>query len=183
MQQPAQALIHPWPLLAVGLQIDLLGHQTHDHAEFGDVKDSLRIVEQLKGVRSNQNARRQIAQHGAKADQRIELLLTQDEMDAVEALASERKMKRGAWIVSLVRRRLHRDPQPPAPEAKLLEGIRSELRRIGVNVNQVAAAAHSGAGGMFDRDQLSSLQDELRSLIGAGGAARRGDLSYWETPE
>lgn len=122
-----------------------------------------------------------------RADQRLELLLTGEEIAAVEALASTKGMKRSAWLVSLVRRRLHRDPEPALPDARSLEGIRSELRRIGVNLNQMTQAVHvkrmDGAGEGVLVDVLSAMQAEVQALVAAVGAARRGDLAYWETPE
>ena len=125
----------------------------------------------------------EIAPRAGRADQRIELLLTEAEVEAIEQLASGRGMKRSAWLVSLVRRRLHRLPEPAMPEAKSLEGIRSELRRIGVNINQIAQAHHLGQGGSGELGRLEALVAEIRALVTAVGAARRGDLSYWEVAE
>ena len=118
----------------------------------------------------------------ARADQRIELLLTEAEVAAIEAHAQARGMKRAAWLVALVRRRLHQKPQPALPDAKALEGIRGELRRIGVNVNQMAHLLNAGGSGPTS-EALSALQADLNALIGAVGSARRGDLAYWDTAE
>lgn len=125
----------------------------------------------------------EIAPRAGRADQRIELLLTEAEVEAIEQLASGRGMKRSAWLVALVRRRLHRAPEPPLPEAKSLEGIRSELRRIGVNINQIVQAHHSGQGDPADIRQVEAAMSGIRALVAAVGAARRGDLAYWEVPE
>lgn len=116
-----------------------------------------------------------------RADQRLEILLTAEEVSAIEALAEARGMKRSAWLTSLVRHRVHRAPEPAAPEAKMMEAIRSELRRIGVNLNQIAQATHGGGGGGVP--DLGPFQDELRAWVSAIGAARRGDLAYWAAPE
>ncbi|KKC24261.1 MobC family plasmid mobilization relaxosome protein [Sphingomonas sp. SRS2] len=125
----------------------------------------------------------EIAPRAGRADQRIELLLTEAEVEAIGQLASGRGMKRSAWLVSLVRRRLHRSAEPAMPEAKSLEGIRSELRRIGVNINQIAQAHHLGQGRSGDLGRLEALVAEIRASVTAVGAARRGDLSYWEVAE
>ncbi|WP_340318228.1 plasmid mobilization protein [Rhizorhabdus argentea] len=122
-----------------------------------------------------------VAPREGRADQRLEILVTKGEATAVEALAAQRGMKRSAWLVNLVRRRLHRSPEPAPPEAKSLEAIRSELRRIEVNINQIAQAP--GQGGSGDLGRLEALVVEIRASIAAVGAARRGDLSYWEVAE
>lgn len=124
-----------------------------------------------------------IAARGAKADQRLEVLLTSEEVAAIEARAEVLGMKRSAWLTSLVRRHLHKAPEPPASEARALEGIRSELRRIGVNINQIAQAAHGGGAGEGAVRQLADLQEDIRRSIAAVGAARRGDLAYWDVAE
>ena len=125
----------------------------------------------------------EVAPRAGPADQRIELLLTEAEVAAIGRLAGDRGMKRSAWLVALVRRRLHRAPEPPLPEAKSLEGIRSELRRIGVNINQIVQAHHFGQGDPADIRQIEAAMSGIRALVAAVGAARRGDLAYWEVPE
>ena len=124
-----------------------------------------------------------VAPRDGRADQRLEILLTESEVRAVEALAAGKGMKRSGWLVSLVRRRIHRSPEPALPEAKLLEGIRSELRRIGVNINQIAQARHLGQLQAGDLDWIEALAAELQTWISAVGAARRGDLDYWAVAE
>ncbi|RVT90323.1 mobilization protein [Sphingomonas crocodyli] len=119
-----------------------------------------------------------------RADQRLEILLTSDEVAAVEAMAARRGMKRSGWLVSLVRRRLHCSPEPAAPDGKALEAIRSELRRIGVSVSHIAEAIQAGEKLPTDvHTSLDALRCEIRSAVNAVGAARRGDLAYWDTPE
>ena len=125
----------------------------------------------------------EIAPRSGRADQRVELLFTASEVDAIERLASHRGMKRSSWLISLIRRRLHRSIEPAQPDAKTLEGIRAELRRIGVNINQIAQAQHVGQGAPVDLGRLEQATAEIRTLVGAVGAARRGDLAYWEVAE
>jgi len=123
-----------------------------------------------------------------KADRRIELLFTDDEMAQIEVASAERQLRRATWLTALVRRRLAINPKPAVPDGRTLDAIRSDIRKIGVNVNQIAAAANGAKGqaGIDLKDgleQLATLQADLKAMVQAIGQARRGDLSYWETPE
>ncbi len=61
--------------------------------------------------------------------------------------------------------------------------IRRELRRIGVNVNQMARALNTAVleGAVLDLElaQLAAFQAELGAWVEAVGDAFRGNLDYW----
>jgi len=100
---------------------------------------------------------------------------------AVEAAAVD--LSRTQWSVALIRARLHRRPQLTPVEAVALIEIRRELRRIGVNINQIARALNTAVmeGQVLDLElaQLGAFQAELGAWVEAMGDAFRGNLDYW----
>lgn len=63
---------------------------------------------------------------------------------------------------------------------------RRELRRIGVNVNQIARALNTavmeGAVLGLELAQMDAHQAELRGWVKALGEAFEGNLVYWSEP-
>ena len=92
-------------------------------------------------------------------------------------------LSRTQWSVALIRARLHRRLQLAPPEAVALIEIRRELRRIGVNINQIARALNTAVvdGAVLDLElnQLGAFQAELGAWVEAVGDAFRGNLDYW----
>lgn len=105
--------------------------------------------------------------------------------DAVglDAAAIEMGLTRNAWAAALIRRRLCGRPTFRRPDELSLLAIQSELRRIGVNVNQIARAMNTA----MMEDQVLKLElaylDDLRAEIRAHMLALReafvGSLAYW----
>ena len=62
---------------------------------------------------------------------------------AQKAEAAAVGLSRTQWSVALIRRRLRDRPQFSRPEALALIEVRRELRRIGVNINQIARALNT----------------------------------------
>lgn len=121
-----------------------------------------------------------VAPRKMAASHRIELLFTDDEVEAIEQAATAKGLRRTSWLTALVRRRIAMRPQPAEPDAKALEAIRSELRRIGVGLATLAEGRH---GGPETAMVVEKAKHEVQLLVRAVGAARRGDLAYWDTPE
>ena len=87
--------------------------------------------------------------------------------------------------MSLIRRRLHNRPQmTPAERVDLLE-VRRELRRIGININQIARALNTAVmeGSVLDLEiaQIAAFAAEIRGHLGGLDDAFAGNLAYWSS--
>ena len=100
---------------------------------------------------------------------RFQLSLTAEEVLAVEAHGAILELRPAQFCTVLVRRWLGLRKAPPASTASALGRIRNELRRIGVNINQIARAANEFANPtehtLRDRGLMSA--DELAHGIGS----------------
>jgi hypothetical protein len=113
---------------------------------------------------------------------RVMVRLSPVEAAAVDAAAAAMELRRATWIAALVRRRVLGRPTLTRSEALQLASIRGEIRRIGVNVNQIArAVAQSGRLLGFDHElaSLEALRRELSAQIAAIGDGLKGNLDYW----
>ncbi len=119
---------------------------------------------------------------GRSVGLKLTLRLHPEDMGRLDAEAARSGLSRTQWATALIRRRLHDRPQlRPAQRIDLVE-IRRELRRIGVNINQIARVLNttSAAGGGEGRTaQLLAFQAELRLWVRAIGDGFQGDLDYW----
>ena len=88
-----------------------------------------------------------------------------------------------AWAGAALRYRLQGRPTFPRDQTRHLIAIQAELRRIGVNVNQVARALNvavmEGRVLELEMDALEAFRAELRAHILALRDAFDGNLSYW----
>jgi hypothetical protein len=121
------------------------------------------------------------------ATRRIEAMFTADEFAAIEQAAADMELTRSAWLAVVARRRIHQQPKPTPRDLRELVNIREEIRRIGVNVNQIAQAANYAAKqpGIDFRPELrriDAMRAQLAEWISAINKARLGDLSFWHTP-
>ena len=116
-------------------------------------------------------------------DAKLSLRLTADDMALLEAEAARTGLSRTQWTVALIRRRLHERPQLSPSEAIAFVGIQRELRRIGVNVNQIARALNTAVleGKVLDLEvaQLADFATEIRAHLVGVQDAFRGNLDYW----
>ena len=119
-----------------------------------------------------------------RADARVSIRLTAREAARVEAEARPMGLRNAAWIAALVRRRLLDEPSFGPVETQMLIGVRAELRRIGVNVNQIARALNTAVleGRVLDAEvsSIEAFRRELRHHIAALGEAFAGNLAYWD---
>lgn len=114
---------------------------------------------------------------------KLTLRLGEADLAVLEAEASAVGLSRTQWAVALIRRRLHGRPQLSRPEAIAFIEVRRELRRIGVNVNQIARALNTAVleGRVLDLElaQLGAFQDEIRVHLDGLRDAFEGNLAYW----
>ncbi len=114
---------------------------------------------------------------------RLFLRLRTDDLALLEAEAASVGLARTQWAVSLIRRRLHGRPQFTRPEAIALIECRRELRRIGVNINQIARALNTavveGVVLELETAQLEAFRIEIEGWVSALGEAFEGNLAYW----
>lgn len=137
-----------------------------------------------EGVGSSEVA---VPKRSEPATRRIEAVFTGDEFAAIEQAAAEMELTRSAWLGVVARRRIHQHPKPTPRDLRELASIRDEIRRIGVNVNQIAQAANYAAmqPGIDFRPELrriDAMRAQLAEWISAVNKARQGDLSFWHTP-
>lgn len=97
--------------------------------------------------------------------------------------AARFRLPRAAWVAALVRRHALGAPRFPRPEELALIAIHGEVRRIGVNVNQIARALNTAVmeGRVLDTElgAVEDLRQELREHLAGLGEAFAGNLSYW----
>lgn len=114
---------------------------------------------------------------------KLTLRLGEADLGLLEAEAAAMGLSRTQWSVALIRRRLHERPQFSRPETLTLIEVRRELRRIGVNVNQIARALNTAVmdGSVLDLEvaQLGAFQAEIAAWVEALGEAFEGNLGYW----
>ena len=115
---------------------------------------------------------------------RVFVRLSAAEVAKLDAEAAGLGLRRATWIAALVRRRLLLQPTFEPVDEQLLIGVRAELRRIGVNINQIARAMNTAVleGRVLDTE-LTAIEDfrrELRAHIAALDEAFEGNLAYWQ---
>jgi hypothetical protein len=109
--------------------------------------------------------------------------LTKVDGDGLAREAAAMGLTPNGWAAALIRHRLHGKPTFPHVEATALLAIQGEVRRIGVNVNQIARALNTAVleGKVLDLE-MASLDDlctELRAHMFTLREAFEGNLAYW----
>lgn len=121
---------------------------------------------------------------GAKSA-KLTLRLSDDDMTRLEVEAAQAGLLRTQWAAALIRRRLHGRLQLSPPEAMALIGVRRELHRIGVNINQIARALNTAVmeGSVLDLEiaQIAAFAAEIRGHLGGLDDAFAGNLAYWSS--
>lgn len=114
---------------------------------------------------------------------KLGLRLTSTDLTALEREAASRGQSRTQWTVALIRARLHGRPQLSRSEAIAFVEVQRELRRIGVNINQIARALNTAVleGAVLDLEvaQLAAFSDEIRAHLVGVRDAFEGNLAYW----
>ena len=116
---------------------------------------------------------------------KLTLRLSCDDMTRLEAEAARAGLLRTQWAAALIRRRLHGRLQLTPPEAMALIGVRRELHRIGVNINQITRALNTAVieGAFLDLEiaQLAAFAAEIRGHLGGLDDAFAANLAYWSS--
>ena len=115
---------------------------------------------------------------------KLTLRLGLDDLIALEAEAARVGLPRTRWVVALVRRKLHGGPQLSPPDAAAFLEVQRDLRRIGVNLNQIARTLHMRArvdasGGEAER--VLAFATEVRGGLADLRCALEGNRDYWST--
>jgi hypothetical protein len=102
----------------------------------------------------------------------------------LHAAAAEMGLTRNAWAAALVRCRLRSRPTFRRSDELSLLAMQADLRRIGVNVNQIARALNTAVmeGKVLDLElaYLDDLRAEIRTHMLALHDAFEGNLAYWQ---
>ncbi|WP_433948426.1 plasmid mobilization relaxosome protein MobC [Brevundimonas diminuta] len=119
---------------------------------------------------------------GAKSA-KLTLRLSEDDMTRLKVEAARAGLLRTQWAATLIRRRLHGRLQLSPPEAMALIGVRRELHRIGININQIARALNTAVmeGAVLDLEiaQIAAFAAEIRGHLGGLDEVFAGNLTYW----
>ena len=111
--------------------------------------------------------------------------LTAADGRGLDAAAAEMGLTRNAWVAALVRRRLRARPTFRRSDELSLLAVQTELRRIGINVNQIARALNTAVveeGRVLDLElsYLHDLRAEIRAHMAGLREAFEGNLAYWQ---
>lgn len=120
---------------------------------------------------------------GRRDAARLMVRLAAPEARHVAEHAAAMGLPRAAWVAALARSHATGTPRFARSEELALIAIHGEVRRIGVNVNQIARALNTAVmeGRVLDTELggVTDLGRELRAHIAALGEAFVGNLAYW----
>jgi len=116
---------------------------------------------------------------------KLTVRLTADDGEGLVREAANMALTPSSWVAALIRHRLRGKPTFASGEAVALLAIQGEVRRIGVNVNQIARALNTAVmeGKVLDLEvaYLDALRTELRAHLFTLREAFEGNLAYWTT--
>lgn len=128
-----------------------------------------------------------VAPHAAVARRdacRLMVRLAGPEAAHVTREAAALGQPKSTWVAALVRRHTTRGARFCRVDELALIAIQGELRRIGVNVNQIARALNTAVmeGRVLDLEltYLDDLRAEMRGHLDAIREAFAGNLAYWD---
>ncbi|WP_293454601.1 plasmid mobilization relaxosome protein MobC [Phenylobacterium sp.] len=120
---------------------------------------------------------------GRRDAMRLMVRLAAPEARHVRDQAAALSLPRAAWVAALVRRHASGAPRFARPDELALIAIHGEVRRIGVNVNQIARALNTAVmeGRVLELElgAVDDLRGELAAHIAGLGEAFAGNLAYW----
>jgi hypothetical protein len=139
-----------------------------------------RLVESAAGSPTTE----QILTVGGRRDAtRLMVRLAAPEARHVAGQAASLALPRAAWVAALVRNHARGAPRFARSDELALLAIHGEVRRIGVNVNQIARALNTAVmeGRVLDTElgAVADLGRELREHMLGLGEAFAGNLAYW----
>jgi len=114
---------------------------------------------------------------------KLTVRLTDDDGGDLAREAAAMGLTPNGWAAALIRHRIRGKPTFSRVEAVALLAIQGEVRRIGVNVNQIARALNTAVmeGKVLDLEvaYLDDLRTELRAHMFTLREAFEGNLAYW----
>ncbi|RAK66392.1 plasmid mobilization relaxosome protein MobC [Phenylobacterium kunshanense] len=120
---------------------------------------------------------------GRRDAARLMVRLAAPEARHVADQAAALGLSRAAWVAALVRRHASGAPRFARSDELALIAVHGEVRRIGVNVNQIARALNTAVmeGRVLDTElgAVADLGRELRAHVASLGEAFAGNLAYW----
>jgi hypothetical protein len=115
---------------------------------------------------------------------KLTLRLSAEDAAGLSSGAAETGLTRNAWAAAVLRRRLADRPTFVGADAIAVIAIQAELRRIGVNINQIARALNTAVleGRVLDLEltYLDELRAEIRAHMAGLRQALDGNLAYWD---
>jgi metal-responsive CopG/Arc/MetJ family transcriptional regulator len=123
------------------------------------------------------------------ASNRITISLTDAELAVLDVRAAQRGVSRAGWIKALARRHIGLKGHVDDGLRDALAPIRTQLQRIGRNLNQAMKAANAAMNGPTDirieRElrHIIEMRTEIGEQISGLSEALRGDLSFWMVAE
>lgn len=115
---------------------------------------------------------------------KLTIRLKDEDQAALDEAADADGMMRTEWALAVLRRRLHGRPKFGRREELALYAVQEELRRIGVNLNQITRALNTAVmpGTVLSAEiaQIEAFRDEIRAHVRGLKGAFRGNLDYWE---
>ena len=115
---------------------------------------------------------------------KLTVRLAAEDGRGLDTAAGEMGLTRSAWVAALVRSRLSGRPTFGRGDELSLLAIQTELRRVGINVNQIARALNTAVedGRVLELEiaYLDDLRREMRAHVQALGEAFAGNLAYWQ---
>jgi len=114
----------------------------------------------------------------------LSVRLSQNEVAEVRKAAAARGMKPGQWLRSVVRVRLGAGTQYTAAELHQLRALTNQVRKIGVNLNQITRAVNEArlehAPVSVDTKALEAARAEVTKTLTALHLMARGNVRAWE---
>ncbi|NTA19910.1 plasmid mobilization relaxosome protein MobC [Agrobacterium tumefaciens] len=114
----------------------------------------------------------------------LSVRLSENEVVAVRKAAASRSMKPSQWLRSVVRVRLGSGAQYSANELHELRSLVNQVRKVGVNLNQITRAVNEARreGGSFSVDAraVDAARDEVTKALTALHLMARGNVRAWE---
>ncbi|MDZ4320512.1 MAG: plasmid mobilization relaxosome protein MobC [Phenylobacterium sp.] len=115
---------------------------------------------------------------------KLTIRLKDEDQAALDEAADADGLMRTEWALAVLRRRLHGRPKFGRREELAFYAVQEELRRIGVNLNQITRALNTAVmpGTVLSAEiaQLEAFRDEIRAHVRGLKGAFRGNLDYWE---
>lgn len=123
-----------------------------------------------------------VAQHDEMPDPtraRLELRLSDSELQAVREIARTTGESPNRWVASLVRAYITRKPQLGMHELAVIAESNARLLAMGRNLNQIARALNSGERAIAPDLVPTELTADITAHVGAVSKAIRANLERW----